>query len=125
MEKSLNKKIPRGLLIIIVLTILSGGILVIMSIFNLGVSLRLGPQGAMGPTFLMALGVASLVTAFGLYKGKGWAWTLLLILSGFGAAGFLLNVVSGQAFSIAGIVINIIIIYYLYRPHVRRYFGKR
>jgi hypothetical protein len=45
-------------------------------------------------------------------------------LSGFGAAGYLLNIVNGQTFSVVGLVINAIIIYYLYKPQIRKFFGK-
>jgi hypothetical protein len=48
------------------------------------------------------------------------------VLSGFGAAGYLWNIVNGgRLLSIVGIVINLIIIYYLYRPNVRKFFSKR
>jgi hypothetical protein len=49
----------------------------------------------------------------------------LLVLSGFGAAGYLLNVVNGQFISIIGVIYNSVIIYYMYRPKVRRYYGIR
>lgn len=119
-----QKKIPRGILIITILTIISGIILLLMFSFSLLVLLPFGPTALMGPAFLLALGIASIITAFGLYKGKGWSWTLLLVLSGFGAAGYLMNVTHGQFLSIIGIVINAIIIYYLYTPKIRKYFGK-
>ncbi|MDN5867992.1 MAG: hypothetical protein L0H55_11425 [Candidatus Nitrosocosmicus sp.] len=77
----------------------------------------------MGPAFLLILGVTSLFTAYGLYRAQNWSWKLLLVLSGFGAAGYLFNVVNGQYISIFGVIYNSVIIYYLYRPHVRRYYG--
>jgi uncharacterized membrane protein YfcA len=79
----------------------------------------------MCPAFLFILGVTSLFTAYGLYRGKNWSWKLLLVLSGFGAAGYLLNVVNGQFISIIGVIYNSVIIYYMYRPKVRRYYGIR
>jgi uncharacterized membrane protein (DUF2068 family) len=96
-----------------------------MSFFTFIVLVHLGPVGLLGPGFLFVLGIASIIVSVGLYKGKGWSWILLLILSGFGAAGYLLNIINGQRFSIVGLAINIIIIYYLYRPNVRRFFRKR
>ena len=65
----------------------------------------LGGIYLMGPAFLFILGVTSLFTAYGLYRGKNWSWKLLLVLSGFGAAGYLLNVVNGQFISIIGVSI--------------------
>lgn len=124
MEK-INKKLPRGILIITILTIISGLLLVMMSVYAFNLLLPLGGVYLMGPAFLLILGIASLLTAYGLYMRKNWSWKLLLVLSGFGAAGYLLNVVNGQFISIFGVVYNAIIIYYMYRPHVRKYYGVR
>jgi hypothetical protein len=93
---------------------------------------------------LLAIGIGYIVMFYGLLKGKRWAWTITIILLLIGiaiqiistATGSLLNasltgsssntnsVISGIAGSIIGIAINIVIIYYLYRPHVKGFFGK-
>ena len=112
-------------MIITILTLISGVLLLMMSAYAFNLLLPLGGVYLMGPAFLLILGVASLLTAYGLYMGKNWSWKLLLVLSGFGAAGYLLNVVNGQFISIFGVLYNAIIIYYMYRPHVRRYYGIR
>jgi hypothetical protein len=75
--------------------------------------------------FLLILGVTSFLTAYVLYTLKNWAWKLLLILFGFGLAGYSSNVVNGQYTSIVGVIFNAIIIWYMYKPHVRNYFGMR
>ena len=124
MERTKKKKTPFGIIIISILTVISGLILFAMSFVSLMILSPLGPLRLMGSMFLLILGTASIIVSFGLYKGKGWSWTLLLILSGFGAAGYLLNIVNGQSFSVIGLVINAIIIYYLYKPHIRKFFGK-
>jgi hypothetical protein len=123
--EKINKKLPRGILIISILTIISGLLLVMMSVYAFNLLLPLGGIYLMGPAFLLILGIASLLTAYGLYMRKNWSWKLLLVLSGFGAAGYLLNVVNGQFISIFGVLYNAIIIYYMYRPHVRKYYGIR
>ncbi|MBA3284101.1 MAG: hypothetical protein H0U27_03440 [Nitrosopumilus sp.] len=122
--KKTGRKIPKGIVIIIILTIISGLILLTMSIFSFIALISHGPLALMGPAFLLILGATSILVSFGLYKRKGWSWSLLLILSGFGAAGYLLNMVNGNVFSIVGLVVNAIIIYYLYRPYVRKYFVR-
>lgn len=119
-----KKKAPRGILIVTVVTVISGVLLLIMSVYAFNLLLPLGTVYLMGPAFLMILGFTSLLAATGLYKGLKWAWSLLLILSGFGAAGYLLNVVNGQYVSIVGVIYNSVIIWYLYRPHVRKYFAR-
>jgi hypothetical protein len=120
-----RKKTPKGIVIITILTIISGLILLTMSIFSFIILHPLGPAKLLGPFFLFIIGIASIIVSIGLYSAKGWAWTLLLVLSGFGAAGYLLNIVNGQFISIIGLVIDLIIIYYLYRPNVRKYFTKK
>jgi hypothetical protein len=121
--EKVNKKLPRGILIITILTVISGVLLLIMSIYAFNLLLPLGGISLMGPAFLFILGVTSLFTAYGLYRGQNWSWKLLLVLSGFGAAGYLLNVVNGQFISIIGVIYNSVIIYYMYRPHVRKHYG--
>jgi uncharacterized membrane protein YfcA len=121
--EKVNKKLPRGILIITLLTVISGILLLIMSMYAFNLLLPLGGIYLMGPAFLFILGITSLFTAYGLYRGKNWSWKLLLVLSGFGAAGYLLNVVNGQFISIIGVIYNSVIIYYMYRPRVRKYYG--
>jgi uncharacterized membrane protein len=123
--EKINNKLPRGILIITILTAISGILLLVMSIYAFNLLLPLGGIYLMGPAFLLILGVTSLFTAYGLYRGQNWSWKLLLVLSGFGAAGYLLNIVNGQFISIIGVVYNLFIIYYMYRPHVRKYYGIR
>jgi uncharacterized membrane protein YfcA len=123
--EKVNNKLPRGILIITILTAISGILLLIMSIYAFNLLLPLGGMYLMGPAFLLILGVTSFVTAYGLYRRQNWSWKLLLVLSGFGAAGYLLNVVNGQFISIIGVVYNLVIIYYMYRPRVRKYYGIR
>jgi uncharacterized membrane protein YfcA len=123
--EKVNNKLPRGILIITILSAFSGILLLIMSIYAFNLLLPLGGIYLMGPAFLLILGVTSLFTAYGLYRRQNWSWKLLLVLSGFGAAGYLLNVVNGQFISIIGVVYNLVIIYYMYRPHVRKFYGIR
>jgi hypothetical protein len=69
---------------------------------------------------LLILGLISFLLAYGLWTGKGWAWTLTLIFS---IIGILLGLVSLPT-GIITILINVLILYYLTRPHVKAFFGK-
>jgi len=120
--ENVEKKPPRGILIVSIVTVISGALLIIMGIYAFNLLLPLGFNYLIGPAFLMILGVTSLLAAYGLYRGKPWSWRLLLILSGFGAAGYLMNVANGQFISVLGVVYNAVIIWYLYRPHIRKYY---
>ena len=90
----------------------------------------------------MAIGIGYIVMSYGLLKGKGWGWTVTIILIIIGIVIQIVstsvitasslentkNVISGIVgsitFPLIGIAINIVILYYLYRPHVKAYFGK-
>ena len=91
---------------------------------------------------LLAIGIGYIVMSYGLLKGKGWGWSVTIILIIIGIVIQIVstsvitasslentkNVISGIVgsitFPLIGIAINIVILYYLYRPHVKAYFGK-
>jgi hypothetical protein len=99
---------------------------------------------------MIAIGIVSLIVAYGLLKGMGWAWTVAIVLS---IISIVLSVITTIATvqallwlglgiilppaditdpspppppfgAIISIIISGIIIYYLYRPNVKAYFGK-
>jgi uncharacterized membrane protein (DUF2068 family) len=80
----------------------------------------IGILGAM----LIVLGIANFVVAWGLFKGKGWAWIVTIIINIITAILNITSIVAGSIGSIGGLIINGIIIYYLYRPNVKSYFGR-
>jgi hypothetical protein len=79
---------------------------------------------------LLPLGIVSLIAAFGTFKGRGWAWTVNRVIAYIGIASNVISLVlfPGDTGSIVAVVvsigISILILYYLYRPHVKEYFGK-
>jgi uncharacterized membrane protein (DUF2068 family) len=73
---------------------------------------------------LVAIGIGYFVVSYGLLKGKGWAWSITLILSYIGIAIGIISIVSGNFFSVMHLIINIVIIWYLYRLQVKAFFGK-
>jgi uncharacterized membrane protein YidH (DUF202 family) len=91
---------------------------------------------------LLAIGIGYIVMFYGLLKGKGWAWTITVILTIIGIAiqiisisviissslentkNVISEIVDSITFPLIGLAINIAILYYLYRRHVREYFGK-
>jgi hypothetical protein len=83
--------------------------------------------GGIGIAFgivLLALAIVSFVVAYGLLKGLGWAWTVTVILSIISIVFNAISIATGNIVAIISIIISGIIIYYLYRPHVKAYFGK-
>lgn len=77
---------------------------------------------------LIPLGIASLVVAYGLFKGKSWAWFVAVALSIIGVVVNVISLVTANMGAITGalvgIAINAIVLYYLSRRNVRQYFGK-
>jgi uncharacterized membrane protein HdeD (DUF308 family) len=110
-----HKNRPLGVTIIAVLTAIGG----IIFLASGAVLLLIG----IGIIFL-ALGVAYLVMAYGLWNGKRWAWTITLILSVIGIILAVISIAAGNIGSILSIIIHAVVIYYLYRPSVKVYFGK-
>lgn len=80
----------------------------------------IGILGAM----LIVLGIANFVVAWGLLKAKGWAWIVTIIINIISSVLNIVSIVAGSIGSIGGLIINGIIIYYLYRPNVKSYFGR-
>jgi len=112
MEKQQNR--PLGVTIIAILMIIVG----ILSIAG-GAILFL-----LGGFVLVAVGIASIVVAYGLWKGKRWAWIITLILSVIGLISGIIYLALGKFQEIGHVIINGVIIYYLYRPNVKAFFGK-
>lgn len=127
----MQKTRPTGVTIIAILEALGG---IIMLLFGLGM-VALGtfvaiPGGMMpGVLGMMAgflgfvfiiIGVLSLIFAWGLWTGQSWAWTLTLVFAILGVIFGLLSLPG----SIIQIIIQVIIIYYLFRPNVKAFFGK-
>ncbi len=89
-------------------------------------------------TVLMVFAIIDFLLFFGLLKGKTWAWTGTIILSSitlvFGIISIMLFVTTFQnttqnffgsnIVNIMFVAINGLIIYYLFSPNVKFYFGK-
>jgi uncharacterized membrane protein (DUF2068 family) len=110
-----QKQRPLGVTLIAILTVIGGLIFLgsglVLLIVGIGV-------------LLLALGIAYLVMAYGLWKGRAWAWTITLILMVIGIIVAIASIVAGNGASIVSIIIHAVVIYYLYRPNVKAFFGK-
>jgi hypothetical protein len=139
------KSRPTGVTIIAILSIIGGIIMLIGGLFlitagalipslppstfegsdfsDLPVSLLGGGAIAVG-AFTIALGIVSFIVAYGLMKGLCWAWTVTIVLSIISIISNAISIASGNFGGIVSIIISGVILYYLYRPHVKAYFGK-
>ena len=158
---SLDQKMerPLGVTVIAILVVIGG----IMSLFG-GISLVIvgallstsftdvsyigslfGVLSAALGAVLLVVGVGYIIMSYGLLKGKGWAWTITIILTLIGIAINIISAITGGVSNIStinnmngdansftygivgsviGIPISVAIIYYLYRPRVKLFFGK-
>jgi hypothetical protein len=149
---------PTGVTIIAILTIINGILLLLSGIALLALGALLstnttntssqavaqlfGTIFAVVGGILLAIGIGYIVMFYGLLKGKGWAWTITIILLIIGiiiqilstsviiASSFentkdvISGIVGSITFPLIGLAINIVMLYYLYGRHVRAYFGK-
>ena len=74
--------------------------------------------------FSVLIGIFWLAEGWGALSGKGWAWTLGIVIFALSIINSIIQVAFGNFFSAIGILIDLGIIYYLTRPHVRAFFGK-
>jgi hypothetical protein len=74
--------------------------------------------------FTIALGIASLVVAWGLLNGRGWAWIITIIISIVSIITSIVGIASGGIYHIITLIIYAVILYYLYKPEVKAYFGR-
>ena|ERR671936_887254 len=133
---------PTGVTIIAVLMVIAGIVMIIAGVSAIVVApflpaavpsqdlptglsaTMLGGIAVASGAFMLALGIAGLVIAYGLFKGRGWAWTAAVVLSIISIVMSVVAIVSGNLGSVISLIINGVILYYLYRPHVKAYFGK-
>ena len=111
----MQTKRPLGVTIIAVLMIIGGIVSIISGILMLLLGIGI---------FLVILGIASLVVARGLLKAKSWAWTLTVIISIISIILSIVAIATGRFDSVISLILYGIILYYLYRPDVKAFFGK-
>ncbi len=86
-----------------------------------GVLARLG--AIVGGAFIV-VSLIWLAAGFGLLNGKGWAWTLEMLVNVLLLIGAIAFAALGNYSSIAGIVLPGLMIWYLTRTRVKAFFGK-
>lgn len=101
----------------------------------------LGSSSIVMGAIVMVIGIGYLVISYGLLKGRDWAWTITVILTTISIIVQIVFIITTSMLNaslhhdtntslyhlidqIIGLTINGIILYYLYRPSVKRYFKK-
>ena len=133
---------PVGVTILAVLALVAGGLVALGGLLMVGGGAVAGAVGAatagagggvaaVGGIFAMGMGVfmllwAALSIAFGVgaLQLRRWAWVLGIICEGLGVLMNLGNLMHGHAGgAIFGLVINGVILWYLFQPDVKRAFA--
>jgi hypothetical protein len=70
----------------------------------------------------VALGLAWFGLAWGLFTNKIWAWLITVILSIITLVFSIFSIVT--IVNITTLIISGVVLYYMYRPHVKSYFGR-
>ncbi len=126
---------PLGVTILAVLAFLGGILLILVGILAAALGAAFATamiHGVPGfPAFLAAAlgialivgGVIELIIGWGLWKGAGWAWWLTVIFTALGLLIAIASLVSGNVGSVVSLIIDGIILYYFFKPHVKAFFG--
>lgn len=132
---------PLGVTILAVLDILGGIIALLLGLVYMSLSATLAQTGAviaggsglfalfgafiiaLGLIFLI-LGILAVAVGWGFWKGSGWAWLFSLVLYVIGVILGVISLAVGDVASIVIIIIGALLVYYMFRPNVKAWFGK-
>jgi hypothetical protein len=116
----MQRERPFGVTIIAILAVLGG----VGSILLGFIVLIIPILGIILGGIFVIIGLSYFVVAYGLWNGRSWAWILTVLISALGIVVGLVSIIIGTGGSILYIIVNAIIIYYLFKPDVKAYFGK-
>ena len=149
----MEKSLPSAIRIVTILAAANGIILLVVGVItlyfvptiitsqlgnfsNLTDANQLNPQIRSGITntiisviYILAsvsvvLGAAWFGSAWGLFTAKGWAWLITVILAIISMVFSIVSIMGANITSIPTLIISGIILYYMYRPQVKSYFGR-
>ncbi len=127
---------PTGITILGILEIISGVILAILAAVFGAFSGMMGNMmfgmmgdfmGALGGILAAVFGILAAISfliAWALFSAKRWGRIVVIIFSIIDLIVEAVSIGGGNVFAIAGIILDVIILYYMWRPHVIAYFNK-
>ncbi len=138
---------PVGVTILAVLEFISAGFFILLGLLLLvgggvlgalggggeasGYMAAVAAMGAVAGVVVLILSVIPLAIGIGLWKLRNWARIVAIVFSGLGVLSNLLGVIggvtAGEMFSLSssviGLGINILVLWYMFQPHVKQAFG--
>ena len=117
---------PLGVTIIGILWILEGLAAIFLGAAGGAVLavLGLGSLGAVIGIVIAIVGIIYILLGVGCFKAWPWVWIVGVVLTALGLLFGIVTLVMGGYSAIVGIIIAAIILYYLFQPQVKAYFGK-
>ncbi|HSA98623.1 MAG TPA: zinc ribbon domain-containing protein [Candidatus Nitrosotenuis sp.] len=123
---------PTGITVLGILQIIAGIFLAILAVMVGTISgmmssfLYLGAMasvvGGTVAALLAVLAALSFLIASALFSGKKWGRTIVVVFSIVNLVMEAASMMVGNVFGIGGIILNGIVLYYMWRPHVIAYF---
>ncbi|QLH09027.1 zinc ribbon domain-containing protein [Candidatus Nitrosotenuis sp. DW1] len=125
---------PTGITVLGMLQIILGIILVVFAVMVMVMSSMMGNYSYFGSMtsivggavtiVLIVLAAFSFLIASALFSGKKWGRTIVIVFSIVNLAMDAASMMVGNVFGIVGMILNGIVLYYMWRPHVIAYFAK-
>jgi hypothetical protein len=120
---------PLGVTIIGILWIISG---ILALLGGIGISVLGGAiAGPLGAAFglvigfgLVIMGLIEIILGIGCFRAWGWVWTIGVIVTIISLVVGIIDLIQSGASALVGIIISAIILWYLFRENVKKYFGK-
>lgn len=84
----------------------------------------LGALGAIVGVILFIIGIIDLLLGIGCFMGWGWVWTIGVIFMIINILFGIVVLFANPVFGLLTIVIAVIVIWYLFQPQVKAFFGK-
>lgn len=126
--------IPTGITVLGMLQIILGIILAVFAVMVMVMSSVVGNYSYFGDVtsivggaitaVLMVLAAFSFLIASALFSGKKWGRTIVIVFSIVNLVMGAASMMVGNVFGIGGMILNGIVLYYMWRPHVIAYFTK-
>ncbi len=124
---------PLGVSLLAILDVIIGVLAFLVGGIDLTVGPSLAVQNGNGSVaglvaalsaVIILVGALSFVSGYGLWFGKSWAWTLAVVFEVLSIALTAFYIALGEYYYVFSVILGFLILWYLWRPHVKTFFGK-
>jgi uncharacterized membrane protein (DUF2068 family) len=115
---------PDGVTILALLYAVAGSVTLFVNLYLIGIATPVSPPATALGFVVLALAATVIVNGRGLWAARGWAWTLAVVSTAVGMAVSAVLLAQGSLPNVIDLLAGAWILWYLWRPYVREYFGK-